>query len=90
MIVQQQGLKTVQSGSVAGLGCFTRFELLPERPELPCLVVRQEAEYPLGSFFFALRLGDARFFVLDEHVPRVDLDQVVHQDHSNDLGDVDR
>ena len=61
------------------------FEFFPQASHLPALVFWQEAEYPLCRLLFSLPLGLFALFVVGIGIARVNLHDVMNQQHGHRL-----
>ncbi len=89
-VVEHQRRQSVERRREARLDRLPRLELVPQGSEARGLVVGQQAEQPGGRRLLALRLVLLAHLVVDERVPGVDLDDVVHDDQLQHAPHVDR
>lgn len=80
-VVHDETLKTVECIRKAGRGCLSSLELGPTRVQPFARVRRKESEETHGSLRFTICLASVRGFVECEGVARVDLHDVMHDEH---------
>ena len=87
--VEQHRLEAVAGGGEFGLGRFLRLEFVPQPAKLARLVGGQQAEDAVGGDRLALVLVDHRGVVVGERVAGVDFDEIVDDEHFQDVEDVE-
>ena len=87
-IVQQDGLEIVHGMGIPGFRGVPLFKFFEQPPELPGLVLRQQAKDPLRRLFLPFPLGLHRFQIIGKGISRIDFHHIMEEDHQKGPGQV--
>ena len=74
-------MEPVAGRSEFGFGGYLSLKFIPQRAKICGLIFGQKTEYPFSGLGLAFMLIDHQLRVVGEGIARIDLNQIVNQDH---------